>query len=137
MLYGVMYETKQRQAHIDGWQYLRFESQFDASAVVEDQAREIILRKNVFAHSWTWEEKLSAADIRLHHIWLLESESINDLVPLNHRGVATVDPTIWVLKDGAWVERRDTVASDIRIDRRGGERTASERRIETASESGE
>ena len=112
MLYGVMYETKQRQAHIDGWQYLSFESQFDARAVVEDQAREIIARK-------TRDKKLSAADIRLDHIWRLESESLNELVPLNYRGGATVDPTIWVLKDGAWVERRDTVASDIRIDRLG------------------
>ena len=137
MLYGVRYETAHRPHQSNGWRYLRFESQFDASAVVEDQAREIILRKNVFAHSWTWEEKLSAADIRLHHIWLLESESINDLEPLNHRGVATVDPTIWTLEDGGWIERRRTVPSDYRIDRRGGERTASERRIETASENGE
>ncbi len=114
MQYGVMYETTQREAHIDGWQYLRFESQFDARAVVEDQAREIIARK-------TRDKKLSAADIRLDHIWLLESESINELVPLNYRGVATVDPTIWVSKDGAWIERRDTGASDVRIDRRGGE----------------
>ena len=125
MLYGVMYETAHRPHQSNGWRYLRFESQYDARDVVENQAREIILQKNDFEHALTWEKKLSTADIRLVYIWRLESESINELVPLNHRGVATVDPTIWTFKgtragsqsrrsdrDGAWFERRIETASE-------------------------
>tara|TARA_R100000234_G_scaffold101720_1_gene70834 strand:- start:1972 stop:2346 length:375 start_codon:yes stop_codon:yes gene_type:complete len=120
MLYGVKYKTahsplltrsingvgQEVPNQSNGWQYLRFESQSNERAALEDQARKIIMQTKVFEHSWHWEKEQSAADIRLDHIWRLESESINDLVPLNHRGVATVDFTIWTLEGGECLERR-------------------------------
>ena len=97
MLYGVEYETKKRPRIEYGFHYIRFESQFDARAVVEDQAKEIIVQKDSVN---------SASDIQLVDIWRLESEKLEELAPLNATGIRVVDPTIWAQNKEQWTERK-------------------------------
>tara|TARA_R110000744_G_scaffold368619_1_gene478592 strand:- start:312 stop:617 length:306 start_codon:yes stop_codon:yes gene_type:complete len=98
MLYGVKYETKKRPRIEYGFHYIRFESQFDARAAVESQAKEIIVQKDSVE---------SASDIRLVDIWRLESEKLEELAPLNATGIRVVDPTIWTQNKEQWTERKE------------------------------